>query len=274
MNEQQLIASVLATLKRKAQEEDGVDHAKRQPAPAATQQQPEEEPKTAAHTTSHRTTTNPNHHSEPATKKSRKNRRPPPVQHVYPVEPRPIQILQRPRTHTNHSYRDFSHVPPTLDYQPPVSIETMTFAEKVHDMLTHHSNYISWNPHGRSFAILVPKRLEQEGILHKYLGHGRYSSFLRQLTNHGFRHITKGRDRNSYYHECFLKDRLHLCQSMPPAKDCRRLIPDPEHEPDFYAISALYPVETTTTTTVVTAGMGQPSVAAQLLQCYPLSWNR
>lgn len=34
----------------------------------------------------------------------------------------------------------------------------------------------------------------------------------------------------------------HLCKYMPKPKDARRLIPDPENEPDFYAISKVYPL--------------------------------
>jgi hypothetical protein len=35
---------------------------------------------------------------------------------------------------------------------------------------------------------------------------------------------------------------VHLCKYMPPPKDARRQIPDPANEPDFHAISALYPI--------------------------------
>jgi hypothetical protein len=34
----------------------------------------------------------------------------------------------------------------------------------------------------------------------------------------------------------------HLCTYMPAFKECRRLAPDPDNEPDFYAISLLWPV--------------------------------
>ena len=35
---------------------------------------------------------------------------------------------------------------------------------------------------------------------------------------------------------------MHLCKYMPEPKDSRRQIPDPDNEPDFEAISRLYPV--------------------------------
>jgi len=34
----------------------------------------------------------------------------------------------------------------------------------------------------------------------------------------------------------------HLCKYMPQPKNARRLIPDPENEPDFYRISELFPL--------------------------------
>ena len=131
-------------------------------------------------------------------------------------------------------------------------------------------------PHGRSFKVHVPKTFEAT-ICRFYFGHQRYSSFLRDLSKHGFKHISKGPDRNckcnqsycirlskeatslfdlltfvrslacmvtslGYYHEFMLRGRFHLCQYMPRCKDARRLDADPVNEPDFYAISAKYPV--------------------------------
>ena len=124
-------------------------------------------------------------------------------EHEFPVQPRVIQIVHKPKTFMNHSYRDFSSVPASLDWTEPEKIEDMTFAQKVHHLLSQKEfeRWIAWRPHGRAFAVVVPKRLEQAKVLSKYFGHNRYSSFLRQLNNHGFKHTTKGADRNCYYHE-------------------------------------------------------------------------
>mmetsp|Transcript_27329 Transcript_27329/g.57241 ORF Transcript_27329/g.57241 Transcript_27329/m.57241 type:complete len:334 (-) Transcript_27329:100-1101(-) len=166
------------------------------------------------------------------------------VEHDYPVEPRVIQVVKKPKTYVDHSYRDFSQVPPDMKYQPPTSIEQMSFSEKVYDILCDdsYSQCIQWLPHGRGFKITIPKRLEQSRVLQKYFAHNRFSSFLRQLNNHGFKHVTRGVDRNSYYHECFLRGMKHLLKYMPAGRDARRLMPDPDNEPDLYAISRVCPL--------------------------------
>lgn len=143
----------------------------------------------------------------------------------------------------NHSYRDFSSVPAELNHEEPNEITSMSFSQKVHHILSQEefSKWISWMTHGRAFRIHIPKLFEQK-VSPKYFGHSRYSSFLRQLNNYGFKHITQGKDRNCYYHEFMLRGLPHLCKYMPKPKDARRLIPDPENEPDFYRISKMYPL--------------------------------
>jgi hypothetical protein len=117
-------------------------------------------------------------------------------------EPRVIQVVKKPRAFMNHSYRDFSSVVACGNDEVPTSIEAMSFPQKVHHMLSQPESekWIRWMPHGRAFLVVVPKMLESK-ILPKYFGHSRYSSFLRQLSNHGFKHISQGPDRNCHYHE-------------------------------------------------------------------------
>jgi hypothetical protein len=123
-------------------------------------------------------------------------------EHKFPITPRIVQIIKKARTYVDHSYRDFSSVPPEIGYEEPAKIEDMTFAQKVHHILSQeeYSKWVSWTPHGRSFRIDVPVMFER-GVCEKYFQHKRYSSFLRQLSTHGFKHLTKGNDRNSYYNE-------------------------------------------------------------------------
>lgn len=162
----------------------------------------------------------------------------------FPVEPTVIQQIKTPRGTMNHSYRDFSRVPAEADYEHPTEIDDMSFAQKIHHILSNvdYAKWISWMPHGRTFRIHVPVMLESQ-VCPVYFHHRRYSTFLRELNNYGFKHITQGPDRNCYYHEFMLKDRPHLCQYMPLCKDARRLHPDPTHEPDFYRISQEYPLD-------------------------------
>jgi hypothetical protein len=176
--------------------------------------------------------------------KKKRGRRPKKPEPKFPVEPRVIQIVNKPKSFMNHSYRDFSQVPPEEGYKAPAKIENMSFAEKVHRILStpEYKDWIGWLPHGRAFKVLVPKQLESNKILLNYFNHNRYSSFLRQLNNFGFKHLTAGVDRNAYYHEFMLRGLPHLCRYMPEARDARRLIPDPENEPDFYSISRVFPL--------------------------------
>ncbi|GAX17872.1 hypothetical protein FisN_18Hh076 [Fistulifera solaris] len=159
----------------------------------------------------------------------------------FPVQPTVIQSITPLRGQVDHSYRDFSKIPAETDYVMPSKIEDMSFAEKLQDILSREEfKCITWLPHGRAFKVIVPLAFERQ-VCEEYFGHKRYSSFLRQLNNHGFKHVTKGPDRNSYYHECFLRNMPHLCKYMPDSKDARRQIPDPENEPDLYEISKRFP---------------------------------
>lgn len=64
-----------------------------------------------------------------------------------------------------------------------------------------------------------------------------------------------------YYHEFFLRNRFHLCQYMPRPKDYRRLIADPDNEPDFYEMSLRHPLETTPEMKSLAAPLVAPLVA-------------
>ena len=125
-----------------------------------------------------------------------------------PGQPILIQAIVAPRGTMKHTYSDFSQVPPPTDYRQPTDITTMSFSEKVYHILSQpgYEADISWMPHGRAFKVRRPGPFEKS-ICKQYFGHGRYSSFLRQLNNHGFKHISQGADRNctSVIHS----DRLH-----------------------------------------------------------------
>lgn len=78
---------------------------------------------------------------------------------VYPVEPRMIQVVSRSREYTNHTYRDFSQVPPEVDDEIPNDISAMTFSQQMHDILSQdeYSKRVAWLPHGRAFKVSAEK---------------------------------------------------------------------------------------------------------------------
>lgn len=135
-------------------------------------------------------------------------------------------------------------VPPEPGYVDPVEISDMSFSRKLHHMLMspEYKSIIAWRPHGRAFGILCPKKMEEDSVLKRYFGHSRFSTFLSNLKRYGMKLITKGRDSNCFYHECFLRGLPHLTKYMPKYKEGRRLLPEPNTEPDLYAISATFQV--------------------------------
>lgn len=125
------------------------------------------------------------------------------------VEAPMVKWVNRPKSYVNHSYRDFANCKPSRNYIPINNIEQMTFVQKIHHILSQKQfeDSIHWQSHGRAFVVAIPKTLETE-VLPLYFGHGRFSSFLRQLSNHGFKYITSGNDRNCHYHE--VSNQLHI----------------------------------------------------------------
>jgi len=66
---------------------------------------------------------------------------------------------------------------------------------------------------------------------------GKYQSFQRQLNIYGFKRLTTGRDKGSYYHDCFLRGKRFLCQRIERTKvkgTKTRHASSPESEPNFY----------------------------------------
>jgi HSF-type DNA-binding len=113
------------------------------------------------------------------------------------------------------SYRDFSSVPPEPGYSTP-NIENMTFAEKLHHMLSEKKfeSLIGWMPHGRAFKVLRPGGFERR-VMPMYFGHSRYSGFLSMLRQYGLKNLIKaGPDQGCLYHEV-TKQTLQLLPTHP-----------------------------------------------------------
>lgn len=141
-------------------------------------------------------------------------------------------------------YRDFSHEKdpdPLTPLTPPGRVPN--FPAKMHAILSHPglSDVVAWMPHGRSWRVLKPREFETS-VIPTYFEHSKFSSFIRQANGWGFRRITQGRDRNSYYHERFLRGLPYLCKQMKRPGVAEKGSTDVDREPDFYKISELHPV--------------------------------
>lgn len=120
------------------------------------------------------------------------------------------------------------------------------FPAKMHAILSRLdlADVVCWMPHGRSWKVLKPREFEIR-VIPTYFEHAKFSSFIRQANGWGFRRLTTGRDRNSYYHPLFLRAIPHLCKDMKRPGVAKKLAADPDHEPDLYKISEMHPVPTT-----------------------------
>lgn len=117
------------------------------------------------------------------------------------------------------------------------------FPWKLHDMLEKvdddgYSHIVSWQPHGRCFAVHKPKEFV-ETVMPIYFNQTKFASFQRQLNLYGFHRLTTGRDKGAYYHESFLRGKRTLCQNMTRIKikgtKVRRAMA-PALEPQFYSM--------------------------------------
>jgi HSF-type DNA-binding len=78
-----------------------------------------------------------------------------------------------------------------------------------------HASIVGWLPHGRAFKV-QNQELFVTAVLPLYFKlQSSYNSFLRQLNVYGFRRLVgPHQDQNAYYHEYFLRSRIHLCTLM------------------------------------------------------------
>lgn len=142
--------------------------------------------------------------------------------------------------HPYFYYRDFSTLPdpdPASPITAPGRIPN--FPAKMYAILSRKdlADIITWMPHGRSWKVLKPREFEVK-VIPTYFEHAKFSSFIRQANGWGFRRIiSKGNDRNSYYHELFLRGRPHLIKLMRRPPPSSKPLADASTEPDFYAVS-------------------------------------
>jgi hypothetical protein len=79
-----------------------------------------------------------------------------------------------------------------------------------------HADVIGWQQHGRCFVVRKPKEFKE--LLPRYFKLSKMSSFQRQLNLYGFQRLTRGRDKNGYYHEYFLRGKPALSHKIQRTK--------------------------------------------------------
>lgn len=110
--------------------------------------------------------------------------------------------------------------------------------------LIEFSSIITWMPHGRSWKIFDSKEFSTV-VMPLFFENNNFDSFVRLVNAWGFRRISSGPDRGSYYHEMFLRGVPHLKGRMRRmAKKEKKAPIDPENEPDFFKINEECPLPT------------------------------
>jgi hypothetical protein len=143
-------------------------------------------------------------------------------------------------------YKDYSNVTdpdPSIPCTAPGRIPN--FSAKMYAILSRPelADIVSWMPHGRSWKVHKPREFEVK-VIPAYFEHSKFSSFIRQANGWGFRRmVRKGRDdRNSYYHELFLRGKPYLVKQMKRPHPNMKPMADSSTEPDFALISEERPL--------------------------------
>mmetsp|Transcript_26202 Transcript_26202/g.39062 ORF Transcript_26202/g.39062 Transcript_26202/m.39062 type:complete len:415 (+) Transcript_26202:105-1349(+) len=164
------------------------------------------------------------------------------------AKPRPAPL----NPDDTYVYKDYASVPlEALDTDtchkkvPPACLQAQKLPSKMAVMLVDPDlmHIISWLPHGRSWKI-YNRDMFQEIALPRYFGHKNYASFVRIVNAWGFRRVTSGLDRDSYYHELFLRGKPELHQRMKRLPTTHRKTPVSKEDkaPDFYEMSKISPL--------------------------------
>lgn len=120
------------------------------------------------------------------------------------------------------------------------------FPAKIYDILTNQpdlTHIVSWLPHGRSWKVHKRRDFVNK-VIPLYFEHKTYSSFIRQANGWGFRRIISSAapDRDSYYHELFLRGKPFLLKQMKRPAVATKPQVDEKKEPDLYRISQEHPL--------------------------------
>ncbi|KAL7464712.1 hypothetical protein ACHAXS_005049 [Conticribra weissflogii] len=161
---------------------------------------------------------------------------------------------------STYVYRDLASVLPSelcdLDEQtssmyscharvPAETVQSDKLPAKLATMLTDPAlaDIMTWMPHGRSWKVIDRKAFCRYALPH-YCEHSNYQSFVRIVNAWGFRRIIVGRDRDTYYHEMFLRGKPELHERMKRIPSHHKKAPiEKEHKcPDFYELAKVSPL--------------------------------
>jgi len=114
---------------------------------------------------------------------------------------------QRSDGKPRYVYRDYSRVPETPEsvcrqQQDRLTMRVQKLPAKLYAMLSipEVQHIISWMPHGRSWKIHNVD-LFVKHVMPCFFEYNNYNSFIRLVNAWGFRRLTKGPDKNAYWHE-------------------------------------------------------------------------
>jgi hypothetical protein len=158
------------------------------------------------------------------------------------------EAAERPVVH--HDYHDYSEA--QSEFAGPVFSKggvAVPFPTRLYEMLAAVENdpdptlsrIVTWQPHGRCFIVTDQKEFTKK-VLPEFFQQKKYASFQRQLNLYGFKRLTQGPDRGSYYHELFLRGKKFLTRNINRIKikgNGSRMASNPEEEPHFYAMDSL-----------------------------------
>mmetsp|Transcript_117422 Transcript_117422/g.230422 ORF Transcript_117422/g.230422 Transcript_117422/m.230422 type:complete len:344 (+) Transcript_117422:138-1169(+) len=111
--------------------------------------------------------------------------------------------------------------------------QPINFPARIYQILENESSEIvQWNSNGLSFRIVNHIRFESE-IIPKYFRHRKLSSVQRQLNVYGFRSISRGEHKRSFYHPLFKRGNWEIVKQMARYVPTKGGQQPPELDPNY-----------------------------------------
>jgi hypothetical protein len=146
-------------------------------------------------------------------------------------------------SHTRYFHFLLTHLLSQISDPSSLSMITIPYTQLYPTTTTDLITCITWMPHGRSWKILN-RDLFSTYALPRYFGHTNHASFVRVVNAWGFRRIVTGPDRDSYYHELFLRGKSNLYTQMKRLPNSQKKTPVNKEDkcPDFYELCKTSPL--------------------------------